>query len=114
MGRKNSVMTAKHAKAKKEAGKASAENMMALMSSGVGMAESTKWHMSHKNTDYLTPRGNAVIRQQIIDKYHEVDFEITGYIKNKTIIPRSLRHEYRSICERVRLYGLQQEVGLSN
>lgn len=113
MGRKNGVMAAKHAKAKKEAGKASAENMMAFMSSGVDMSGSAKWHMAHKNIGYLTPRGNAVIRRQIVDKYHEIDHAISGYIKSNTVIPRGLRHEYRSICERVRLYGLQEEVGLN-
>lgn len=113
MSKSSSIMAAKNAKVKREAGKAASENMMALMSTGITMSESAKWHMKHKATCYLTPRGNVVIRQQIVDKYNEVDRKISECIRNKVAIPRELRHEYRSICERVNQYGLQQEVKLS-
>jgi len=107
---KNRTMAEKHAKAKKEAGKAVAENNTAFMASGVGMAESAKRMIGYKPTCYLTPRGNARLRAEIVEKYRELDAQILECVKRGERISRELRREYQAIMTRVNMYGLQEEI----
>lgn len=107
---KNRTMAEKHAKARKEAGKAVAENNTAFMASGVGMAESAKKMIGYKPTYYLTPRGNERLRKQIVQNFRDLDEQVTDCIKRGEKIPRDLRHQYQTAVARVNQYKLQDEV----